>query len=357
MNSEIPKLKIAQIASPLESVPPTGYGGTERVIHALTEELVRRGHEVTLFASGDSITSAKLEWVCETSLRRGSKENPYKSSHYDKLRHIKHAYASVNQFDIIHDNMGIGSLKVAGSFIRSIEKPVFQTVHNPINEYEANVYKEFQNINVVTISNNQGSEYLSLFNHAGVVYNGLNMEGYPFSAKPQSYLLFVGRISAEKGVHYAIEVAKKLDLRLILAAKLDYFFSDDIRYYQEFVLPSLSDQIKWVGEIDEAERNLLMSNSLALLHPVRFREPFGLVLIESLACGAPVISFPNGSIPEIVEDRKNGFVVNSSQEMIEAVMNIDTIDRKTCRLHALQKFNSETMANSYERLYYNALCK
>ena len=189
---------------------------------------------------------------------------------------------------------------------------------------------------------------LNLPNYAGTVYNGLAMEDYPFSDKDEGYLLFVGRISMEKGVHFAIEVAQYLNLPLTIAAKLE---SIDMPYFQEYVGPRLSDQIKWVGEVEEEERNKLMSKALCFLHPITWREPFGLTMIEAMACGCPVVAFNKGSIPEIIKDGETGYVVNDVDEMIEAVKKIKSISRAKTRDYALKNFNSKIMAKGYERVY------
>lgn len=186
----------------------------------------------------------------------------------------------------------------------------------------------------------------------GTVYNGLEMQDYSFSSAHDGYLLFVGRISMEKGVHHAIEVAQYLDKELIIAAKLD---SVDMSYFQEYVGPRLSDQIRWVGEIDEEERNRLMSRAMAFLHPVTWPEPFGLTMIEAMACGCPVIAFNHGSIPEIVLNGQTGFVVDNTDQMVTAILNIEKIDRVFCRKYALDYFNAQRMADGYEKLYYEIL--
>lgn len=207
----------------------------------------------------------------------------------------------------------------------------------------------------MTISRSQAVPIPNI-NYIGTVYNGLDMKGYPFSDKDEGYLLFVGRICMEKGVHFAIEVAQYFNLPLIIAAKLENI-EQDIQYFREFVEPKLSDQIRWVGEVDEAERNRLMSKARCFLHPVTWREPFGLTLIEAMACGTPVIAFKRGSIPEIIKNGRTGFVVEDVEEMIEALSNIDKIDRTYCRSYAITKFNVEKMADGYEEIYYKVLAK
>lgn len=335
-------MKIAQIAPIIERVPPKKYGGTERVIHALVEELVRRGHEVTLFASGDSKTSAVLKSVYPRSLREARLKDIYGSNIWS-VANIGTAYSMQEEFDIIHDHIGYLSLPPANTS----RTPVVMTMHGPFTPETRQIFNLFRNPHLVTISKAQSYSAPTL-NYAGMVYNGLPMEDYPFSAEHEGYLLFVGRISMEKGLHHAIEVAQQLNLPLIIAAKLEQV---DRPYYREYVEPFLSEDIKWIGEVDEAERNRLMSKAMCFLHPVTWREPFGLTLIEAGACGCPVVAFDKGSIPEVVENGKTGFVVQDVEAMIDAVENITTIDRSHCREHALEKFNARQMADGYEEIY------
>ena len=335
-------MKIAQLAPIAERVPPKKYGGTERVVSALTEELVKRGHEVTLFASGDSLTKAKLESVYPRSLREAHLKDIYGINHWSLLN-IGLAYELQDDFDIIHDHNAPISLPAANI----ASTPVVVTMHNAFNADNRKIFQTLRNPHIVTISQSQLYPVPNI-NHAGTVYNGLDMKHYPFSDENEGYLLFVGRISMEKGTHFAIEAAQQLDKRLIIAAKLE---NTDRAYFKEYVEPRLSDRIKWVGEVDEEERNKLMSKALCLLHPVTWREPFGLVLIEAMACGCPVVGFNRGSIPEIIKTGQTGYVVEDLEGMIDAVSAIDSIDRALCRSHALEHFSAEKMADGYEAVY------
>ncbi len=335
-------MRIAQIAPLAERVPPKKYGGTERIVHTLTEELVARGHDVTLFASGDSVTNAKLESLYPVSLREAHAKDPYGSSLY-LLSQIGRAYTMQNEFDIIHDHTAPLSLPTANI----ATTPVVMTLHGAFNAENRVIFRELQRPAFVGISQAQ-IRALPSVRYAGVIYNGLNMESFPFSETHDGYLLFVGRISLQKGTHHAIEVAQYLHMPLIIAAKLDL---GDLSYFNTFVEPKLGGIIRWIGEVSEEERNNLMAHAAALLHPVTWREPFGLVLIESMACGTPVIAFNKGSIPELIVHGKTGFVVNDTEEMIEAVVRIGDIDRKTCRNHALVQFNEKKMTDEYEMLY------
>jgi len=335
-------MKIAQIAPLIERVPPKTYGGTERVIHALTEELVRRGHEVTLFATGDSLTSAKLESVYPRGLREAHFKDMY-GLNLPTLLHLGKAYEMQDKFDIIHDHLTPITLPIANIAKTS----VVMTVHGPFSSENRKLFQAMQRPSLVTISAAQ-AYHVPGINHAGVVHNGLPMEHYPFRSQPGEYLLYVGRISIEKGVHYCIEVAQRLDIPLVIAAKLE---KTDRPYFSEYIEPYLSDRIRWIGEVDEEERNTLMSKALCFLHPVIWREPFGLTLIEAMACGCPVVAFNRGSIPEIVLNGETGYIVDDVETMLEAVENIREIRRAKCRAHALENFSVDGMTDGYESIY------
>lgn len=341
-------MRIAQIAPLAERVPPKQYGGTERMIHALTEELVKRGHNVTLFATGDSVTSAELHAVYPRSLREMRIPDPY-GVNYPTLLNIGVAYSLQNEFDIIHDHTS--PISLATAHIAMV--PVVMTAHGPFTPENRRIYDRMNKPAIVTISQSQLLHAGSV-NHAGVVYNGLAMEGYPFGEEPEDYLLFVGRISVEKGVHFAIDVAQELDMRLVIAAKLD---TVDETYFHTYIKPRLSSRIEWIGEVDEERRNQLMSKAKCFLHPVTWREPFGLTLIEAAACGCPVVAFDRGSIREIVEHGVTGYVASDIEEMIEYVEKIDTIDRAACRVHALSRFNAKNMTDGYEKVYQGILTR
>ncbi len=340
-------LKIAMVAPIAERVPPKKYGGIERVVHALTEELVRRGHEVTLFATGDSITSAKLEYVYPRALREAKIKDTHGLSEWT-IYHILSAYMRQQQFDIIHDHNSLLGLLPA----QFAKTPTIITLHGPITPNNKRLYEKVTNPYLVAISRSQ-TQHVPNVKIADTIYNGLNLETCPFSKTHKGYLLFVGRISMEKGTHYAIDVASDLHLPLIIAAKLDEV---DKEYFKDYIEPRINgEQIRWIGEVDEAERNKLMSEAMALLHPVTWREPFGLTLIEAMACGTPVIAFNKGSIPEIVINGKTGFVVNDVEEMITAITQISQIDRRECRRHVLKHFTAKKMSDNYEQLYFRIL--
>lgn len=335
-------MKIAQLAPIAERVPPKKYGGTERVVHALTEELVRRGHEVTLFATGDSHTKARLESVYPRALREAKMQDIYGTNHLTML-HVGQAYELQDEFDIIHDHLAPLSMPTANL----ATTPVVVTMHGPFTSENRKLFELLRGPHVVTVS--QAQLYpLPNINHAGTVHHGLPLKQYPFSAEHDGYLLYVGRISIEKGVHYAVDVAQALDMPLVIAAKVEL---SDRPYFREYIEPRLSERIQWVGEVNEEDRNKLMSRARAFLHPVVFREPFGLTLIEAMACGCPVIAFNRGAIPELVKTGVTGYVVEDVEGMVDALSNIDAIDRAACRTHALEHFSVEKMADGYEAIY------
>jgi glycosyltransferase involved in cell wall biosynthesis len=339
-------MRIAQIAPIIERVPPKRYGGTERVVHALTEELVRRGHEVTLFASGDSLTSAALSSVVPRGIREENFKDLYGMNYWTMLQ-IGVAYHQQNKFDIIHDHMVPLSLPTANMS----HTPVVGTMHGAFDPDARKLFECLRSPNIATISRSQAVSAPDI-HHAGTVYNGLQMDNYPFSEFTDGYLLFVGRISPEKGTHIALQAAQQLDMPLIIAAKLEK--TDEI-YFHENVAPYLSERIKWIGEVSESARNHLMSRARAFLHPAMWHEPFGLTLIEAMACGCPVIAYNRGSIPEIVQSGVTGYVVNDFEGMLEAIVNIGTVDRTLTRDYARTTFNEKNMADGYEALYQTAL--
>lgn len=337
-------MRIAQIATLAESIPPKKYGGTERIVHTLTEELVKRGHDVTLFATGDSKTSAKLVSVYP----RGLREAKAMESHgfLYSMYNMGLVYDQQHKFDIIHDHNAHFTLPTANI----ATTPTVVTLHGPFDHINRPYFKHFtKNIHLVSISKSQASRAPEL-DIASIIHNGLDMADYPFEHTDDGYLLFVGRLSREKGVHFAIEAAQTLDMPLIMAAKLE---KSDMDYFEKYIGPKLSDRIRWVGEVDELERNKLMSHATCMLHPTNWPEPFGLTLIEAMACGCPVVAFDQGSIPEIIVHGKTGFIVPQDDvvAMTEAIKNTKNLERIDARNHALSQFSGERMTDEYETLY------
>ncbi len=336
-------MRIAQIAPVWERVPPRKYGGTEVVVSLLTEELVRRGHDVTLFATGDSITKARLKACYRKSPER---DHLVQNNLVPELIHTGNAFKYAEQFDIIHNHCGrIGIL--LGSLIN---KPVLDTLHGRFSEdnipfYEA--YKDAVFYNSISFGQRRTGHDL---NYVGNVYNAINTESYQFSRKKEDYFVHISRISQDKGTDIAVDVARKAGVKLIVAGKVDP--GKDTLYYKEKIAPKVDGrQIIYRGEIPEEEKRALFRGARGFIFPLQWAEPFGLVMVEAMACGTPVIAFPCGSVPEIVENGKTGFVVNSFEQMVEAVNNIKYIDPFDCRKRAVERFSINKMVDEYERLY------
>ena len=335
-------MKIAQITPLYESIPPKKYGGTERIVHYLTEELIKQGHHITLFASGDSKTSAELVPVCDKALRLDSNCYDPIAYHFIQLQMVQ---SRISDFDLLHYHTDY--LHFPSSV--SNNKKNLTTLHGRLDILELkNVYNIYNQFPLVSISNNQ-RQPIPAVNWVGTVYHGLPEELYNFYPNKGKYLAFIGRIAEEKGVERAIIMAKKAGIKLIIAAKISKV--DEI-YFQKQIKHLLKDPIiEFVGEIDEKSKGSFLGNAMALLFPINWPEPFGLVMIEAMACGTPVIAFNNGSVPEIIEDKQTGFIVNSIEEGILAINKIDTIDRKKCRLAFEERFTASRMANDYLTIY------
>ena len=334
-------MRIAQLASLIEKIPPRKYGGIERFVHYLTEELIRRGHDVTLFATADSETKGTLVASAPHPLR----EIYVADTTAFTLLNVSRVYKNADKFDIIHNQLDYYALPTAAFS----PTPTITTLHGSINLENKHIYEEYKDQHFVSVSNSQriGSNHL---NWRATIYHGIPIEKFPFNSQPKDYLLYVGRISLEKGTHIAMDVAGALNKKLIIAAKLDKV---DVDYFNRYVAPRLyNENINWVGEVGDAERNKLMSEAICLLHPVTWPEPFGLTMIEAMACGCPVVAFREGSIPEVVKDKKTGFVVEKEKEMIQAVEKIKFISRRACRKHVEKNFNLKRMVDAYEKLYY-----
>jgi len=337
-------MRILQIAPLWIPVPPVTYGGTELIIHWLTEELVKRGHEVTLLASGDSKTSATLIPVWPKSLWRAHLSIPHAvfSLLYEKLTQIQ------DGFDIIHDHCEF----YTAPFSSFLKKPLVSTIHHPMYKELIILFKKFPKINYISISKNQGKSAPGV-NFVKNIYHGLPIDRYPFNPHPQDYLLWLSKISPEKGPAEAIEVAKKSGERLIISGNILREYRD----YFEYRLQPLIDgkQIQFVGAADFEKKIELFRNAKAFIYPARRPEPFGLVVVEAMACGTPVIAYKAGAMPELIKDGKTGFLAENQDEMVTALKKIDQINRIDCRRHVVRKFDLQKMVNKYEALYYKIL--
>jgi len=337
-------MRIAQIAPLWISVPPKTYGGTELIISWLSDELVRRGHEVFLFATGDSKTKAKLIPVWPVSLWKANLRAPHAvfSLMYKKVIEMQ------DQFDIIHDHCEFYTCP----YSKFLKVPIVTTLHHPLTEETITLYKKFPNINFVALSKNQKKQAAGV-NIVKVIYNGLPLEKYPFNPKPKDYLLWLSRIGPDKGVAEAIDIAKLSGEKLIIAGNILPQYAD----YFEFRVKPLIDgkQIQFVGAADFKKKIELFKNAKAFLFPVKRPEPFGLVVIEAMACGTPVIAFKRASMPELIKNGENGFLVDSVEQACQAVKKIDKIKREVCREWVKENFNLRRMVNRYEKLYKKVL--
>ncbi|HEX7054980.1 MAG TPA: glycosyltransferase family 4 protein [Burkholderiales bacterium] len=336
-------MRIAQIAPLTESVPPKLYGGTERVVHYLTEELVRQGHEVTLFASGDSRTSARLIAPVPRALRLDPQVRdslPHVMLQMEQVR--RHAW----EFDVLHFHVDLVHFPV----FRELRRRTVTTLHGRLDLPDiVPFYTEFRDMPLVSISRDQRG-YLPHVHWIGTVHHGLPLSALPLNAEPEGdYLAFIGRIAPEKRPDRAIAIARRAGMRLRIAAKVDAVDRD---YFQRQIEPLLTaPHVEFVGEIGEDQKADFLGNARALLFPVDWPEPFGLVAIEAMACGTPVIGWRCGAVPEIVEDGVTGYVVDSELEAARAVARIDGIDRRGVRRRFEERFSAERMAREYVSIY------
>jgi glycosyltransferase involved in cell wall biosynthesis len=335
-------MKIAQIAPLVESVPPTLYGGTERVVSWLTEELVRQGHDVTLFASGDSKTQARLVPIVPRSLRLDGIHNslPYNFIMLDQVA------ARQEEFDVLHFHIDFFHYPL----FRGMAHKTLTTLHGrqDLPELPA-IYRAFPNMPLVSISDRQRLPVPPV-NWMGTVYHGLPHTLLRESAGNGGYLAFLGRICADKGPLEAIEIARRAGMMLKMAAKVDPV---DQKYFDEQVKPVLkaSPHVEFIGEINDSQKQEFLGNAKALLFPISWPEPFGLVMIEAMACGTPVIAFNSGSVPEIMEDGLTGFVVKDVAEAVAAVEKLDALFRPSIRSRFEERFSASAMAREYLRIY------
>ncbi|MGH9434521.1 MAG: glycosyltransferase family 4 protein [Terriglobia bacterium] len=339
-------MRIAQVAPLYESVPPKTYGGTERVVSYLTEELVQQGHDVTLFASGDSETGARLISPCRKSLRLDTHCVDQMAYH---ILLIEKVFKYARDFDLIHFHIDYLH------FPRSRRERVAHvtTLHGRLDLRDlVPIYREFDDMPVISISNTQRRP-LPWANWQATVYHGLPDGLYTFHEKRGKYLSFLGRISPEKGTDEAIQIAKRAGIPLKIAAKVDRV---DREYFENIIKPLLNcSLVEYIGEVGEREKDEFLGNSLALLSPVNWPEPFGLVMIEAMACGTPVVAYDCGSIPEIVHDGVTGFIVKDLDFALEAVAKVPGLSRKACRRAYEERFTASRMSQAYLAVYENLL--
>lgn len=340
-------MRIAQIAPMYETVPPTHYGGTERVVWSLTEELVKRGHDVTLFASGDSQTSAKLVATSPQSLRRlMSREEILEVSPWLHMAMLSEVYQRAGEFDIIHSHADHYTLPIA----RMVHTPTITTMHGRLDlAYLPPILRHYPDMPLVSISESQREPLRDLpLNWVGTVFNGIPLDHFPFQPTGGDYLVFLGRICPEKRPDWAVEVARRAGMRLKVGAKIDPVDQD---YWQNEIKPLFeANNVEFLGEVNEQEKAALLGGAYAMLFPIDWPEPFGLVMAESLACGTPVIALNRGSVPEVLRDGVSAFICNSVDEMVAAVPRVAELSRAACYREA-QRFGATAMAMGYEAVY------
>jgi glycosyltransferase involved in cell wall biosynthesis len=338
-------MRIAQIAPLYECVPPKLYGGTERIVSYLTEELVRQGHDVTLFASGDSKTSAKLVPCCDMALRLNPSIRDPLPYHIIMMEQVRQRAC---EFDILHFHVDY----YHAPLVRQLSCPALTTHHGRLDLPDlAAFYGTFHDMPLVSISNDQRG-YLRHANWTGTVHHGLPRDLLPFQPQARDgHLVFLGRISPEKRPDLAIEIAAKAGVPLKIAAKIDRV---DQSYWDEEIHPMVQahPNVEFIGEVNEQEKAELLGKAAALLFPIDWPEPFGLVMIEAMACGTPVIALRRGSVPEVVEDGVSGFIVDNIEQAVAAIRRITDLDRATVRAAFERRFTAERMAKDYVDIYH-----
>lgn len=344
------KLKIAQIAPVWFSIPPKKYGGIERIISFLTEELVKRGHKVTLFAPGNSKTKAKLvSLIKKGAISSGAKWTDY---WWNLLNHSV-AFERTKEFDIIHCHW----IMMGGFFQRFIKTPVLHTLHNipPVAHPRWKIFKYYKDdLNLVFISKSEKKNAPIRFKNNWIVYNGIDISQFKLNLKPKEHFIWIARICPAKGTKEAIEIAKKAKVKLLLAGQIQPRHKN---YFEKEIKPELNSQIQYLGELSQKDLSDFYDSAKGCLYPIKWEEPFGLVMTESMACGTPVIVFDRGSAKEVVKNGKTGFVVKSVKEAVGAIKKIDQIDREECRKRVEQNFTLEKMVDNYEKVYYQMLKK
>jgi glycosyltransferase involved in cell wall biosynthesis len=335
-------MRIAQVSPLYESVPPRFYGGTERVVHYLTEELVLQGHDVTLFASGDSATCARLVAACSTAVRLDPKSVDGLAVHVLMLEKV---FQSAADFDIIHFHIDY----LHFPYSRRCTTPHITTLHGRLDIPDLKgLYREFSDVPLVSISDAQRKP-LNWVNWQATVYHGLPPDLLPPGDGSGGYLAFLGRISPEKGVDRAVEIAGRAGMHLKIAAKIE---KADRKYFETQVRPLFDlPYVEYVGEINEQQKAEFLGKAKAIVFPIDWPEPFGLVMIEALSCGTPVIAFRGGSVDEVLEDGVSGFVVESIDEAVEALGRLGELDRRRCRNVFESRFTAKRMVADYLKVY------
>lgn len=335
-------MRVAILSPVAWRTPPRHYGPWEQMASNIAEGMVKKGVEVTLFATGDSETAGKLESICA----QGYEEDKSQDAKVLECLHISNLMEKAGDFDLIHNNFDFLPLTYSGL----IKTPVITTIHGFSSPRIIPVYKKYNSIGYyVSISNADRSPEL---NYLATVYNGLDTSNFKFNETPQDYLLYFGRIHPHKGTEEAIAIAKKSKRKLLIAGIVQ-----DEGYFKEKIEPQFDDQIVYIGSAGPEKRNELLGNALALLHPINFDEPFGLSVAEAMLCGTPVIAFNRGSMPELIKHEQTGFLVNTVDEAVETINDLGKINRRECYTWATSQFSSEKMVSDYFALYHQILNK
>ena len=355
-------MKIAHIAPPWLPIPPHTYGGTENVLFDLIEEQVAQGDDVTLFAPSDARTSAQLVSFIPRSLRA---EGVPWTAHLKADYHLRRSLAAVQtgNFDIVHTHLSVSSDLSLFPLLSELATPHLTTLHSRFPFDHVSGWKGDADplylqawgslVPLVTISEHARREVPSEVNVVGVVHNGLCLQGYvPAPLEPDAYLVWLGRFVPEKGAHHAIEVAKRTNRPLVLAGLVDRGVPESVRYFHEDIEPHIDQQhIRYVGPVCRARKKALLSGAQGLLNPIGWEEPFGMVMIEAMAMGCPVLSFQRGAAPELIRHGETGFLMQTVDEMVHFVANLPQLKRTAVREHVERAFSAWAMANSYRRLY------
>lgn len=330
-------MKVALLSPIAWRTPPRHYGPWERVVSLLCEGLVDKGIDVTLFATGDSLTRAKLKYICPAPYEEDRSMDPK----VWECLHIAYLFEQAADFDIIHNHFDFLPL----TYSRLVDVPMVTTIHGFSSSKILPVYREYNADNYyVSISNADRSPELE---YIATVYHGIDLNEFPFKDKPGDYLLYFGRIHEDKGTAEAIEIAREYGMKLLMAGIIQ-----DKDYFNRRVAPHIDNKnIIYLGSVGPAQRNELLSNAYALLHPIHFNEPFGLSVIEAMACGTPVVAFNKGSMPEVILDNKTGFLVTNVKEACEKLDLIPNLNRLECRKWVTQQFSQERMVSDYINIY------
>jgi len=336
-------MKIALLAPVEEKVPPKKYGGTERVVYVLAEELHRLGHNITVFASGDSKVSARLVPIAKKAVGTHLKKRIREAANYQSLVKVAE-HLRKERFDIIHNHAGWQALLFRDLF----KHPMLTTLHWLDSECERTMYTQFKDEPMVSISDSQ-RKVLPGMNYIETVYHGLQLDTFKYNPKPKDYFAFLGRPSPVKGAAEAVQVALKAGVKLVMAAKVNDWERD---YVEKHITPYVDGkQIVYLGEVGHDRKVELLKNAKAVISPIQWSEPFGLVNVEAMACGTPVLTTPYGSTPELIIDGKTGFLCKDVDEMVERVGQVGQLSRAACREHVEENFSDERMAKQYLRLY------